>query len=124
MDQEIFYAFLRMLIILPLVAGLAYLVIKYGLARRWNPAGVAKRRHSAIKVIEQVPLGSKGLLSLIEIGGKYYLLAHSETSFELIKEFETPPIDLEQNDVLDKQKSMKIIDFAKILKLKFKKPSK
>ena len=125
MDKEILYAFIRMLIALPLVLGLAYLIIKYGLARRWHPYGVIKRRNSLIRVVEQVPLGPKGLLSLVEIGGKYYLLAHSETGFKLIKEFDTPPVALEQNDEdANEQQAMTISDFAKVLKLKFKKTSK
>lgn len=87
MDTEILAALIRIIIMLPLVAALAYFLIKYGLARRsFLPGG--KRR---MLLVEQVPIGPKASVSLLEVGGRYILLAHSENGFCVIREMDELP---------------------------------
>ncbi|MBO8137502.1 MAG: flagellar biosynthetic protein FliO [Desulfotomaculum sp.] len=113
MDKEILFAFIRTLIALPLVLLLAYLVIRYGLARRGpvQANGTGRR----MRVIEQLPLGSKGVLNLVEVGGKYYLLAQSENGFTLVKEFDTLPDEID-----DKGLNSSLPEFCQVLQGKLK----
>lgn len=99
MSSDLVWAAARLLVSLPLVLGLAYLVLKYGLAKRY----AVKPGNRRMKLVEQLPLGPKAILSLVELGGRYYLLAHQDSSISLIKEFdELPgPEDLEVGDVVE-----------------------
>ncbi|MCL6558646.1 MAG: flagellar biosynthetic protein FliO, partial [Firmicutes bacterium] len=66
MDREILFAILRLAVVLPLVLALAYLTIRYGLARN-RPAAGGVRRH--MRVVEQLSLGPRTGLSLVQVGG-------------------------------------------------------
>ncbi|MEW6697240.1 MAG: flagellar biosynthetic protein FliO [Bacillota bacterium] len=87
MGSETLWLFIRLIIVLPLVLVLAYITIKYGLAR--SRGFTAGARH--MRVVEHLPLGPKGGLTLVEIGGRYYLVAFQEDSITLIKEFDSLP---------------------------------
>lgn len=91
-DREFFWALLRLAIALPLVAGLAYLAVRYGLGRR-----VLMGRGRYMQVIEQLPLGPKAYLTLVQVGRRYYLLAQQESSLILLQEFERLPEPLPQD---------------------------
>ncbi|OPX88938.1 flagellar biosynthetic protein FliO [Pelotomaculum sp. PtaB.Bin117] len=88
MSSELIWAVVRLLVALPLVLFLVYLVLKYGLARRY--AVVTGK--SRMKLLEQLPLGPKTVLSLVGLGDKYYLLAHQDNSIHLIKELDELPL--------------------------------
>ena len=94
MDKELLVAAVKMIIMLPLVTALAYFLIKYGLARRSFIPGGQRR----MRLIEQIPLGPKAFLSLVEVGGRYVLLAHSESGFQVIREMDDLPAPLPQED--------------------------
>ncbi len=113
MDKEILFAFIRTLIALPLILLLAYFAIKYGLAHRGikGMRGLGRR----MRVIEQLPLGQKVFISLVEVGKKYYLVAHSENSFQLLKEFAELPETLPEPEFAEN-----LPDFRQLLKLKTK----
>lgn len=87
MSSELVGPLVRLILTLPLVLGLVYLVLKYGLARRYS-AGLGSRR---MKLVEQLPLGPRATLSLVDLGGRYYLIAHQDNSISLIKEFDSLP---------------------------------
>ncbi|BAF60258.1 MAG: flagellar biosynthetic protein FliO [Pelotomaculum sp.] len=87
MSAELVRAVVRLLLALPLVLAAAYLVLKYGLARRY-PVIAGSRR---LKLLEQLPLGPKTVLSLVSLGDKYYLFAHQDNSVSLVKELEELP---------------------------------
>ena len=89
MENETLWLFIRLIIALPLVLVLAYFSIKYGLARGRGFATGAQRRH--MRVVEHLPLGAKGGLALVEIGGRYYLVAFQENNITMLKEFDTLP---------------------------------
>ncbi len=88
-------AAVRIIITLPLVAALAYFLIKHGLARRSLLPG-GKRR---MRLVEQVPLGPKTSLSLVEVGGRYILLAHSENGFCVVREMEELPAPVQWQEL-------------------------
>jgi len=90
MDNELLRAAARLAISLPLVAALAYWAIKFGLGRR--TAGMQRRRH--MKVVEQMPLGPKASLSLVQVGDKYYLIAHQDGSTVLIAQMNELPAEI------------------------------
>ncbi|MEG6617319.1 flagellar biosynthetic protein FliO [Peptococcaceae bacterium 1198_IL3148] len=112
-NTEILFAFIRVIIALPLVLALAYVAIKYGLARRGLVKGQQGGRR--MRVVEQMPLGPKGLLSLVEVGDKYFLLAHAETGITVVKEYDTLPEPLADNTVAEG-----LPDFRQLLKFKLK----
>lgn len=84
MSGELIEAVVRLLVALPLILGLAYLVLKYGLARRYMVTTGNRR----MKLVEQLPLGPKTTLSLVALGGRFYLLAHQDNSISLMKELD------------------------------------
>ncbi|AQS59814.1 flagellar biosynthetic protein FliO [Desulforamulus ferrireducens] len=88
MDSEILWLFLRLIILLPLVLGLAYVTIKYGLART---RGFSPGTSRYMRVVEYMALGPKGGLALVEIGSRYYLVALQDNNITLLKEFSDLP---------------------------------
>uniref|UniRef100_A0A7C2EI21 Flagellar protein n=1 Tax=Ammonifex degensii TaxID=42838 RepID=A0A7C2EI21_9THEO len=84
MGNDYFWAVVRLLICLPIVIGLIYLVLRYGLSRQLLVARPG--RH--IRVIEQVPLGPKTVVSLVKVGNKFYLLGHGERTVAILEELE------------------------------------
>ncbi|NLI11589.1 flagellar biosynthetic protein FliO [Pelotomaculum propionicicum] len=90
MSSDLVWAIVRMLVALPLVLGLAYLVLKYGVARRYVMTAGNRR----MRLVEQLPLGPKTTLSLVTLGDAYFLLAHQDGSITLIKELgELPELE-------------------------------
>jgi len=87
-NTDLLWAVLRLFVALPIVLILAYLLIKYGLSRRYAVVGGSKNR---MRVIEQLPLGTKTVLSLVALGDRYYLLAHQDNAIQFIKEFDQLP---------------------------------
>lgn len=90
MNNDLVWAMVRVLVALPLVLGLAYLVLKYGIARRY----VMTTGNRRMRLVEQLPLGPKATLSLVTLGEAYFLLAHQDSSITLIKELgELPELE-------------------------------
>jgi flagellar protein FliO/FliZ len=83
---DLFWAVVQLAVSLPLVAGLAYLAVRYGLGRR-----LAVNRGRYMRVIEQVPLGPKTALTLVQVGRRYYLLAQQENNVTLLQELDRLP---------------------------------
>ena len=88
MNGELVWAILRLFVALPIVLILAYLLIKYGLSRRYAVLGGNKNK---MRLVEQLPLGTKTVLSLVELGDRYYLLAHQDNAIQFIKDFDKLP---------------------------------
>jgi len=90
MSSDLVWAMVRVLVALPLVLGLAYLVLKYGIARRY----VITTGNRRMRLVEQLPLGPKTTLSLVALGEAYFLLAHQDGSITLVKELgELPELE-------------------------------
>lgn len=84
MGSDLFWAVVRLLICLPVILALMYIVLRYGLSHRLLP--VRPGRH--IRVIEQVPLGPKTIISLVKVGERCYLLGHGEGTVAVLREVE------------------------------------
>jgi len=93
MDREIAAALLRLIILLPLICGLAYLAIRFGFGRAKYSFNGGKKRH--MQVMEQLSLGPKCGLSLVQVGEKYMLFAHQESSIVLVMEMDELPTEVE-----------------------------
>ncbi|WP_051273082.1 flagellar biosynthetic protein FliO [Desulfotruncus alcoholivorax] len=94
MDKEMIAALVRLVILLPVICALAYLTIKYGLGQVRRVSLTGKKR---MRLLEQVSLGPKSGLSLVQVGDKYLLLAHQEGSIIVVKEMDQLPDELENN---------------------------
>ena len=103
MTSEMIGAALRLLIVLPLVTAMAYFFIKYGLARRSRVINGSRR----MRIIEQLPIGPKAFLTLVEVGGSYLLLAQHEKGVSVLEHMDDLP-----NPVAPGEKD---IDFKEIL---------
>lgn len=79
---------LRLLILLPLVAGMAFGAL--WLWRRVQPGVAFGSRARAVKVIDAVPMGAMGRLAVVEFSGKRYLVGVSRGRMDLIAEGEIP----------------------------------
>lgn len=84
MSNDLVWAVVRLLVCLPLVVGLMYLVLRFGLYRRFLPV----RAGRYVRVVEQVPLGPKTVVSLVKVSDKYYLLGHGEGTVAVLKEID------------------------------------
>jgi flagellar protein FliO/FliZ len=82
MAGELFWAVVRLCICLPLVVGLIYVFLRFGLSRKLLPGGAGRY----IQVIEQVPLGPKTTVSIVKIGQRAYLCGHGEGAVSILKE--------------------------------------
>ncbi|WP_347491379.1 FliO/MopB family protein [Desulfoscipio sp. XC116] len=91
MDREMLIALLEIIVLLPLICGLAYLAIRFGFGRK-NSFGCNYGKR--MRVLEQVSMGPKCGLSLVQVGGKYLLFAHQEGCVVLVKEMEELPEEI------------------------------
>lgn len=121
MNNEIYEPMLRLIFALPCVLILAYLVVKYGFSHRMTTMG--KRRR--MRLVEQLPLGPKVVLNLVQVGSQYYLFAQQEGAFAILKELETLPEELSESLIKHEDVGTllvgKIVEFAKKDKKRLKK---
>ena len=75
---------LKLVILIPLVAGLAYGSL--WLWRRVQPGMATGPREKAVRIVDAVPLGATGRLAVVEFGDKRLLLAVSRTGIQLLSE--------------------------------------
>ena len=81
MSSDIYWYLLKLIFALPVVLFLAYYVVKFGRSRRFHLNG----RGRSMLVIEQLPLGPKSVLSIVQVGEFYYLLAQQENGIVLLE---------------------------------------
>ncbi|PWG02006.1 FliO/MopB family protein [Sphingosinicella humi] len=79
---------LKLLIMLPLVAGLAYGAL--WLWRCAQPGMALGQRDRALKIVDALPLGAVGRLAVVEFGEKRLLVAVSRGRIELLSETSAP----------------------------------
>lgn len=75
---------LKLLIMLPLVAGLAFGAL--WLWRRVQPGMALGQRERAVKIVDAVPLGAVGRLAVVDFAEKRLLVAISRGRIELLSE--------------------------------------
>lgn len=84
-------AFLRLALALPLVLLLCVVVLKYLVPRTLSGFAGGRR----MRLVEQLSLGPKTGMSLVRVGGRYYLLAYHEGAVTVVREMDEPPEVLE-----------------------------
>ncbi|HEY9552523.1 FliO/MopB family protein [Allosphingosinicella sp.] len=81
---------LKLLIMLPLVAGLAFGAL--WLWRRAQPGMALGQRERAVKIVDALPLGAVGRLAVVEFADKRLLVAVSRGRIELLSESNAPKV--------------------------------
>ncbi len=81
---------LKLLIMLPLVAGLAYGAL--WLWRRAQPGMALGQRDRAVKIVDALPLGTVGRLAVVDFADKRLLVAVSRGRIELLSETSAPKV--------------------------------
>jgi flagellar protein FliO/FliZ len=85
-DTTLFYSYIKLLIALPLVLGLAYLSLKYG-GRYLRNA----QRTRNIEVLERVVLQKNASLFVVKVGEDYHLMGVTDQEIRLLKELDYVP---------------------------------
>jgi len=75
---------LRLLLLVPLVAGLAYGSL--WLWRKLQPGIAIGNRQRALKIIDAIPMGATGRLAVVEFANRHILVAVSRGRIEKIAE--------------------------------------
>ncbi len=75
---------LRLLVLLPLVAGLAFGAL--WLWRKAQPGMAFGQRERLVKIVDAIPMGATGRLAVVEFAGKRLLVAVSRGNIALIAE--------------------------------------
>lgn len=76
--------FLKLLILLPMVGGMAYGAL--WLWRKYQPGMIAGQNARAARLVEALPMGTFGKLAVVEFEGKRLLLAVTRGRIEKIAE--------------------------------------
>ena len=75
---------LRLLLLVPLVAGLAYGSL--WLWRKLQPGIAIGNRERAIRIVDAIPMGATGRLAIVEFANRHILVAVSRGRIEKIAE--------------------------------------
>ena len=79
-----FWYFVKLIILLPLVGGMAYGAL--WLWRKYQPAMLGAQGERSIKILEMLPMGTFGKLAVVEFEGKKILLSVTRGRIEKIAE--------------------------------------
>jgi flagellar protein FliO/FliZ len=85
---------LRLAILLPLVAGLAYASL--WLWRKLQPGMMSGARERLVRVVDVLPMGTSGRLAVIEFSGRHLLVAVSRGRFDLLAD--SPLVSVSDDD--------------------------
>jgi flagellar protein FliO/FliZ len=76
--------FLKLLILLPMVGGMAYGAL--WLWRKYQPGILGSQNSRAVKLIDALPMGNFGKLAVVEFEGKRLLLSVTRSKIEKVAE--------------------------------------
>ena len=76
--------FLKLLIMLPLVGGMAFGFL--WLYRKYQPGMLAGQANRSLKLLEALPMGTAGKLAVVEFEGKKLLLSVTRGQIQKIAE--------------------------------------
>ncbi len=79
-----FWYFVKLAVMLPMVAGLAFGAL--WLWRRYQPGMMQGNANRAVRVVEALPMGTFGKLAVVEFHGKTLLLSVTRGRIERIAE--------------------------------------
>ncbi len=82
MESDLWGAFIRVMVGLPVVAILAYLFIKFGFSKN------NFRRAGNLEIVEQIPLLPKATLNIVRVGDEYLLFSATENEIVFIKKLD------------------------------------
>ena len=82
MEPNLWEAFIRIIVCLPIVGLLAYLLIKFGVAKNYS------RSRGSLKLLEQVILQPKATLNIVKVGDEYLVLSATEKEIVVIKKLD------------------------------------
>jgi flagellar protein FliO/FliZ len=106
---QIISSFAQMILSLTVVCGVIYLTFRVILPK----ISGYQFTDSIIKVVEKVPIDAKKHLCVIEVGGRWMLVATSENNVNLISELnETEVAEIERKIALRTQNKIKSGTFA------------
>jgi len=80
------WAIVRVIIFLPLVIGLIFLSLKYGLGKNGQNSGFSQMR-----IADRIYLGPKSALYVVQVAEQYFLLASTEKQITILKELAEYP---------------------------------
>jgi flagellar protein FliO/FliZ len=100
-DFSFFSSFLQMIAALSIVVGLILLTKHFSTKLLSGSSGPLTAKH--IRIIETRFVGPKKSLVLVEVGGKYLLLASSENNLTLIKQVDM----IEEIEIVEERTSFK-----------------
>ncbi len=79
-----FWYFVKLLILLPLVGGMAFGAL--WLWRKYQPGMMVGQNDRSLKLLEALPMGTSGKLAVVEFEGKKILLSVTRGRIEKIAE--------------------------------------
>lgn len=91
MEWQFWDAIIRIIVCLPIVGILAYLIIKYGLAKNYS------KTKGYFKLIEQVAILPKATLNIVRVGDEYFFISATEQEVVVIKQLD----DYQEYDTLE-----------------------
>lgn len=100
MEWSLWEAIIRVIVCLPIVLLLAFVLIKYGVAKNYA------HNRGNLRLLEQVVLLPKATINIVKVGDEYLLISATEQEINVIKPMENyqeaEPRDLQVNlnDVL------------------------
>ena len=97
---DIVWLFVQTIIALALVCGLAVLIFRYILPRL-NVVGFNK---SIVRIVDGASLDARKRLMVIEVAGKYLLVAVSESGVQLVSELDGEAVEAEIAKIAETQK--------------------
>lgn len=102
MEWNLWEAVIRVIVSLPIVVLLAYLLIKYGVAKNYS------RTKGNLKLLEQVVLLPKATINVVKVGDEYLVVSATEQEINVIKQLnsyqenEPPEFQFYLNDTIRK----------------------
>ncbi|QUT05817.1 FliO/MopB family protein [Sphingobium phenoxybenzoativorans] len=79
-----FWYFVKLIILLPLVGGMAFAAL--WLWRKYQPGMIGGQGDRILKIVEALPLGTFGKLAVVEFEGKRLLISVTRGKIEKIAE--------------------------------------
>ena len=82
--------FIKLVVLLPLVAGMAYAAL--WLWRKYQPGLLGAQNERAIKILEMLPMGTFGKLAVVEFEGKRLLVSVTRGRIEKLADGGSSPV--------------------------------
>jgi flagellar biosynthetic protein FliO len=110
----LFWLAFKMLLTLGTVCLLAFLTLRYGLPRLGNFAG----QSPLMRIVTRQPIDAQKSLCIVEVGGKYLLLAITADRIELLTELDNHTLETQLASAQERlaQRPSPLKEFSKYLR--------